>query len=657
MSARRLIRSFLLISGFFIIAFSGHGTIIHIPADYPTIQDASDFASEGDTLLLAHGLYQESVTLRGHGIVLASHYILDRDSNHIGNTVLIPELDLRTISMDSSVASEITIMGLSFTNGDFFTNEGGSALYAFGISLDVISCRFYSNEGNFGTLVADYCVINLQDNTFTGNYSFALGGAMAINYSSFHIEGNRFLSNYADYAGAISTSRSSGVIRFNEFIDNASNFNGGALTMTSEEDGNIDNIVISNNTFQNNVSAFGGAIATLNMETLVISSNLFIGNSAEHVVWTPFGGAIWLGPGSSEVDIYDNEFCYNKSSSDGSAVTFSSDAQFHDNLLFRNTGTSHYVLSTQNSNNNHGMHAHVYNNLFFRNTKPNHIIEHDYGCIGAKLNHLMTAYSNDFYGSFTYAAGVHAIYPGVLNVENNYWGHDSGPYHRIQNPDGLGDPVMEEVNILPFATHPFTTRWLRAPEPLALISPEADEFLSEDTVQFLWHAAADSTPHDTLRYTLELADNPEFLDALLIDTDLNTFVTVPNLNWESDYYWRVAARDIYDLVTYSEETRAFMVTLVDENEFDGLPTEWAIESIYPNPFNRMVQVVIGVPNRDDVRIAIYDLQGRLVDTLQQGSLTPGHHRFVWRPDGATGMYFVRVSAGSWQGMRKVVYLK
>ncbi len=70
-----------------------------------------------------------------------------------------------------------------------------------------------------------------------------------------------------------------------------------------------------------------------------------------------------------------------------------------------------------------------------------------------------------------------------------------------------------------------------------------------------------------------------------------------------------------------------------------------------------MHIIIAVPNAEPVRIAVFDLQGRLVDTLYHGSLTAGHHRFVWRPNVATGMYFVRVSTASWQEMRKVVYLK
>ena len=216
---------------------------------------------------------------------------------------------------------------------------------------------------------------------------------------------------------------------------------------------------------------------------------------------------------------------------------------------------------------------------------------------------------------------------------------------------------MEAVNVIPFATEPFTTRWLHAPEPLELILPEADEFLNDDSALFLWHAAPDSTPRDTIRYTLELSDSPSFINLQLYYTDEETTVTVTDLNYESDYYWRVKATDIYDLSTYSEETRSFMLVTVDESEITAIPTEWSIERAYPNPFNRMMHAIIAVPNADPVRIAVYDLQGRLVETLHHGSLTAGHHRFVWRPNVATGMYFVRVSTASWQEMRKVVYLK
>ncbi|GAI22431.1 unnamed protein product, partial [marine sediment metagenome] len=39
---------------------------------------------------------------------------------------------------------------------------------------------------------------------------------------------------------------------------------------------------------------------------------------------------------------------------------------------------------------------------------------------------------------------------GNVNAAYNYWGHTSGPYHLITNPNGLGDNVSDNVEFVPW---------------------------------------------------------------------------------------------------------------------------------------------------------------------------------------------------------------
>ncbi len=51
-------------------------TTINIPSDYPTIQDGINASVDGDTVLIAQGVYDENLLLIKE-IVLSSHAVYD----------------------------------------------------------------------------------------------------------------------------------------------------------------------------------------------------------------------------------------------------------------------------------------------------------------------------------------------------------------------------------------------------------------------------------------------------------------------------------------------------------------------------------------------------------------------------------------------------
>jgi hypothetical protein len=75
----------------------------------------------------------------------------------------------------------------------------------------------------------------------------------------------------------------------------------------------------------------------------------------------------------------------------------------------------------------------------------------------------------------------------------------------------------------------------------------------------------------------------------------------------------------------------------------GIPREFALASVYPNPFNPTATVRVGLPRTAKLEAALYDLLGRRVAVLADGALPPGWHELTL--DGAalpSGSYFVRV---------------
>jgi hypothetical protein len=89
-----------------------------------------------------------------------------------------------------------------------------------------------------------------------------------------------------------------------------------------------------------------------------------------------------------------------------------------------------------------------------------------------------------------------------------------------------------------------------------------------------------------------------------------------------------------------------------------LPDRDSLVTNYPNPFNSTTTIEYGLPEAGHVRIEIYDLLGRKVETLVDQELEAGHHRVIWDAgEHTSGVYFYRVVAGDLSETKRMVLLK
>ncbi len=92
-----------------------------------------------------------------------------------------------------------------------------------------------------------------------------------------------------------------------------------------------------------------------------------------------------------------------------------------------------------------------------------------------------------------------------------------------------------------------------------------------------------------------------------------------------------------------------------------LPTQMALYPAYPNPFNPIATIRFDIPEVETQIIAtlhIYDIRGRLVETLVNGLMLPGTYAVQWQADGfASGMYFARLRYGKEMKTQKILLLK
>ncbi len=225
--------------------------IYTVPGDYPTIQQAIDAASPGDTVLVSPGTYPEFLDFLGKEIVLTSvsgaEYTII-DGNGAG----------RPVTINSGEGPGTVLNGFTVANGLGW--PGG------GILVDSGSAPFITD-----------CII-------TGCWGYNHGGAICIQSSSPVILGNTIVDNFAfsgptGYGGAIYSFESSASIHGNIITLNDAE-NGSAFYLSA------DSSVISNNLIVGNPNTYftpRGTIHAYGSQTIFINNT--VADNEVHAFW------------------------------------------------------------------------------------------------------------------------------------------------------------------------------------------------------------------------------------------------------------------------------------------------------------------------------------------------------------------------------------
>jgi len=88
------------------------------------------------------------------------------------------------------------------------------------------------------------------------------------------------------------------------------------------------------------------------------------------------------------------------------------------------------------------------------------------------------------------------------------------------------------------------------------------------------------------------------------------------------------------------------------------PAAFRLNQNYPNPFVNTTTLPFSLPKEVDVRVGVYDLNGRLVTDIPKDTFSAGHHELVLTADGLSpGTYFCRFDAGEYTAIKTLVLIK
>mgnify|MGYP003827532425 CR=1 FL=1 len=114
------------------------------------------------------------------------------------------------------------------------------------------------------------------------------------------------------------------------------------------------------------------------------------------------------------------------------------------------------------------------------------------------------------------------------------------------------------------------------------------------------------------------------------------------------YTYRLKQIDLDGSVSYSGEVEVDL----------SLPTEFALEQNFPNPFNPVTVIRYALPAAGNVTITVFSSLGEVVKTLVNGSQEAGYHEVSFNAsDLPSGLYLYELKAGSFSSVKKMLLLK
>ena len=215
---------------FLLIPIIGYPAIVHIPDDHLTIQSAIDAAGDGDTVLIADGVYSSTGNINIQWDATFKHLVI-MSENGRDHCIIDCKNEGRGFLLNMGQDHRDVIDGLTITNGWVY-GSGGAILIA-SASPRIINCKMVDNISS-----------TAPDIFYGGGAIMVLGAASPL------IQGN--------------------IIR-----NNCSNAWGGGIEFIEPASGVVENNVIDGN---ESTQQSGGGIALINHSDPLIINNLIINN-------------------------------------------------------------------------------------------------------------------------------------------------------------------------------------------------------------------------------------------------------------------------------------------------------------------------------------------------------------------------------------------
>jgi len=163
-----------------------------------------------------------------------------------------------------------------------------------------------------------------------------------------------------------------------------------------------------------------------------------------------------------------------------------------------------------------------------------------------------------------------------------------------------------------------------------------------------------SVEEDFQYFVLEKSLNSEFQEYETFETIDTSYIDLEYVLNEMNYYRLAAVDHAGNVSDYSDVVEAAVLSI----DGDLIPEAFALHQNYPNPFNPVTNITFMVDTYGYASIRIYDIKGRLVETLVEEQLPSGQYEVHWdASDLPSGVYLIRLTGSNKSITKKAVLLK
>jgi len=104
----------------------------------------------------------------------------------------------------------------------------------------------------------------------------------------------------------------------------------------------------------------------------------------------------------------------------------------------------------------------------------------------------------------------------------------------------------------------------------------------------------------------------------------------------------------------------FYAGMVDISKDIIKPNQFLLFPAYPNPFNPVTTIRFNIPVKTQhaTTLQLFDVNGRLIESLVNRVLQAGQHEIEWSASGMpSGVYFAELVSGNYRQVQKLVLMK